>query len=253
MRCFSKSLAVLWIGALFAGQDACSPLAAETASLERQGRAGLETFVKADGAGVFALTLSPNVAAPASPPHQLAVIFDTSASQTGAYREKALAVLESLLSDLAMEDRVALLAVDVTAVPLTTGFVPPTSDGMQRAIRQLRERVPLGATDMHAALDTAADLQAANDAAGHVRRVAYIGDGMSPVQLITSARMRQLAERFVKLQTPVISYAIGPQVDLQLLGAAAKHTGGMLLQAADEPTGRRNDRELAEAVRGVEF
>ncbi len=253
MQRFSKSLAILWMGAFFAGQDAFPASAAEAASLERSGRASLETFVKADGAGVFALTLSPNVAAPASPPHQLAVIFDTSASQTGVYREKALAVLETLLRELAQEDRVALLAVDVTAVPLTTGFVLPTSDEMRLAIQRLRERVPLGATDMEAALDTAADLQAANDAAGRVGRVAYIGDGMSPVQLITSTRMRQLAERFVKLQTPVISYAIGPQVDLQLLGAAAKHTGGMLLLDDDEPTGRRSGSALADCVRGVVF
>src|SRR3569623_2086846 len=145
MQHFSKSLAVLWIGAIFAGQDAFPTLAAEAASSARPGGAAMETFVKPDGAGVFALTLSPNVAAPASPPHQLAVIFDPSASQTGVYREKALAVLGTLLRDLAPEDRVALLAVVVTAVPLTNGFVPPTSDAMRLAIRQLRERVPLGA------------------------------------------------------------------------------------------------------------
>jgi hypothetical protein len=232
--------------------DAASARAGQpAASATKSPTARLETYVKADGEGFFAVNLWPAAAQPAASPLQLAVIFDTSASQTGSFRQQGLAALETLLAEQAPENRIALIAADVQAVPLTSGFVPASSDEMRQALTQLRERVPLGATDMGGAIEAAADLQAAADAAGGVRRIAYIGDGVSTGRLVSPARMRQLAERCVALRMSVSCYAVGPQIDLPLLGALAKHTGGMVVLDADESTARRPGAELAEAVRGA--
>ncbi|HUY88384.1 MAG TPA: hypothetical protein VMV10_06595 [Pirellulales bacterium] len=247
---FCGILACSWACAAFQAAEAATPVAAKSA-VAKGHVAKLETFVKADGEGFFALSLSPNLAQPPSPPRQLAVIFDTSASQTGAYRETALAALEALLADQTASDRVALLAADVNTVPLTPGFVPVASKEMREALNQLRQRVPLGATDMGAAITAAADLQSASDAAGRVRRIAYLGDGVSSAKLISPAQMRRLADRCAELQSPVSCYAVGPRVDLQLLGALAKNTGGLVVLNEETPDGRRAGAELADAVRGM--
>src|SRR6185312_10868114 len=195
----------------------------------------LDTFVKPDGEGFFALSLTPDVPQPPQTPRQLVVLFDTSASQTGVYRAQALAALEALLAEQSPDDRVALLAVDLNPVNLTSGFVPASSDEMRGAVAQLKQRVPLGTTDMVAALRAALELQAT--ASDRVGRVAYLGDGLSPMNSITPEQMRDFADRFVALRTSVSSYGLGPQVDLQLLGALAKNTGGMLVLGSEDPAG----------------
>ena len=53
--------------------------------------------------------------------HDVVVLIDTSASQTGDFRDKGLAALDSMLAGLRETDRVQLLAVDLNSVPLTDG------------------------------------------------------------------------------------------------------------------------------------
>src|SRR3569623_328909 len=118
--------------------------------------AQMETFSKPGGDTYFALKLTPPMARPAARPHDIVVLFDTSASQTGAYRDKAIASLQALLGGMDASDRVALLAVDLNAVRLTKSFVPAGSPEMQQALAALEQRVPLGSTDMLAGLTEAA-------------------------------------------------------------------------------------------------
>ena len=70
----------------------------------------------------FALHLSPSVARPPSRPRDIAILFDTSASQSGDYRDKALAALDATLAALRPVDRIRLFAVDLNAVPLMDRF-----------------------------------------------------------------------------------------------------------------------------------
>ena len=53
-------------------------------------------------------------------------------------------------------DRVQLMAVDLDAIPLSKTFVAPDSKEMADALAALDNRVPLGATDMEAAMNTVA-------------------------------------------------------------------------------------------------
>ncbi|MDI9445122.1 MAG: hypothetical protein QM844_13230, partial [Planctomycetota bacterium] len=128
------------------------PLAGAEPSAEA---ARLETFTHADGSTYFALSLSagPAELAEAS---DVVVLFDTSASQAGEYRADALASLKALLAGLKAEDRVQLIAVDVNTVPMTEGFVIPAGNEIAAALLKLEHRVPLGATDIEKALQSAA-------------------------------------------------------------------------------------------------
>ena len=95
----------------------------------------LDAYAK-DGDGYFALSLSPTMARPAAKPRDVVILFDTSASQMGQYRDKALAALDTTLAALAPTDRVRLFAVDLNAIPLTEKFVTPTGPEIRTARRR---------------------------------------------------------------------------------------------------------------------
>ncbi|MBI3466069.1 MAG: VWA domain-containing protein, partial [Planctomycetes bacterium] len=188
--------------------------------------ARLDTFVRPDGESFFALSLTPDVDIPAAAAHDVAVLFDTSASQTGVIREKAMQVLNALLAGLGPTDRVNLMAVDVNTTPLTSGFVSPSDEAMKQALAELEQRVPLGSTDMASALSAAAE---SFGEANNPRVMIYIGDGVSVGGMLSAEQASALVSGLVEKQVPVTGYAIGPRVDNLLLASVANHTGGMLL------------------------
>lgn len=203
--------------------------AAIAAGDEAVGR--LATFEKAPGESYFALSLMPKIAPQAAATKEVVVLFDTSASQAGAFRDDALVALDALLKGLGADDRVKLMAVDVKAVPMTAGFVAPGSEEMALGLAKLRQRVPLGATDMEAGLKSAAASFAAADAA---KTIVYLGDGMSKAKLPSAEWYGALTADLAKQQVTVSSYAIGNEQNVQLLASLANHTGGVV--AADAGT-----------------
>ncbi len=210
--------------------------------------ARLDAFAHPDGGNYFALSLKPAESVPDAGPHDIVVLFDTSATQVGAYRTQGLSALVSLLGSLSPEDRVHLMAVDVNAIGMTEQFVGPNSPEMADALKKLDQRVPLGATDMERAL-TAAAAECA-EGARKTRAVVYIGDGMSTAHLLGTEEFDQLAGKLADSRISVSSYAIGPRLDLQVLGALAANTGGQLIkdpQIAAEAAGT----QLAGAARGA--
>ncbi|HET6879421.1 MAG TPA: VWA domain-containing protein [Pirellulales bacterium] len=215
--------------------------------------ATMDTFVDpASDEGYFALSLSPNVAQPETSAHDLVVLFDTSASQAGDYRARALEALAGFLEALPPNDRVDLWAVDVNAVRLTNDFVAPQSPELNAALAQLERRVPLGSTDMDAAINAIITSFNGPPVAGRARAAVYLGDGLSSSHLVTADRLRQFAERCTSGKIPVTCYAIGPRLDGQLMGALANATGGSVLFDEDEEQSSANaaGRQLADAVRG---
>ena len=143
----------LGVTALAAGAPKPSTVVSAKPSTEA---ARLDTFAKNEKAHYFALSLTPAVALGEAAGNDVVVLVDTSASQTGPFRQKSFAVLQSLLSGLGGNDRVQLFAVDLDPVALTTGFVAPNSADMKKALAALDARVPLGSTDMNLALATVA-------------------------------------------------------------------------------------------------
>lgn len=242
--CRSRAAWMAWLLVIsFALQEAGTERIQAAAS-DSSAKPVLETFVKPDGQAYFALKLAPQAREPKAQPHDVVVLFDTSASQIGAYRTKALGTLRAMLTGLSPADRVALIAVDVSAAQLTPAFVQAKSVDLDKALAALERRVPLGSTDMREALDGALKPWADSHDASRARSVVYIGDGFSNASVVPLEVVERLMAAFTARRASFSSFAIGPQVNGQLLGAMANHTGGMLL--TDDP--QRTDRQLGNSL-----
>lgn len=210
------------------------------------GEARLGTFETSTGEIYFALSLMPEEAVLDPRPRRVVVLFDTSASQTGVYREDGLLAMEALLSGLADHDRVKVWALDVEVVPLTPDFVSPTDSVLESAIQQLKRRLPLGATDLRLGLETAMAEFAGDHE--HAHRVAYLGDGVSRGDMLEMAEFGELVERLRSQHVSVASFAIGPQLDVETLAALANHTGGMVHVDAPNLSAQQSGLALARTV-----
>lgn len=207
--------------------------------------AALETFAAPDGTTYFALALKAEPAAPA-PARDVVVLFDTSASQAGPFRQKAREALRGLAAGLGRNDRLHLMACDLRAVPLSEGFVSPVGPAMEAALAKLDARVPLGSTDMEKALQSAVEAFDPNSNNGRV--LVYIGDGISRANLLESRQFGELVSRLVAQRIAVVSYAIGPEVESQLLGALAGRTGGVVIMDQAQLDGRQAGAKAAAAA-----
>src|SRR6185295_4376620 len=219
---------------------------ADTASPEA---ARLDSYIKADGAGYFALSLSPSVKLAQPAAHDVVVLFDTSASQAGAYRTKAHQALDALVAALGEKDRVHLMAVDLHANPITPEFVAVGSASLRTAVEALKQRVPLGSTDMTAVFQAVSDSYPAKIKTP--RAVVYIGDGMSTAGMLDVSEFNTLVGQLVKRRIPVSAYAIGPRLDTHLLAAIANQTGGNLGVDNDKIDAKEAGVFLASSARGA--
>ncbi len=207
------------------------------------------TFAKPGGETYFAISLTPNVARPAAVAQDVLVMFDTSASQAGDFRDKAIGALQSFLTGLGSNDRVKILAIDLQTIELTKEFVAPGSAQAQQArCRNCASGFPWARPIWNWGSKQPPE-KLRNAPAGRGRAVAYIGDGMSTARLIPNSRMQQLVDRLVGEQVSVDSYAIGPRLDNLLLGALANHTGGMLLVDTDDWNATQVGLLLASSVK----
>ena len=179
-----------------------------------------------DGDAYFALAVRGDVdKLPHREIHTHAILVDTSASQAGTYRKRAMEIVNGYLTALGERDRVRLFAIDVKAQPMMDDFASPQSDECRKGLQALSTRVPLGATDMIGGLRTAL----AGLPAGVSATIVYVGDGMSAARLASFAELAELSGELRSRQIAVHSFAVGPQTDLEMLGTLAQQTGGVVL------------------------
>ena len=209
--------------------------------------ARLETYQHADGATYFALSLTPTIDVAPAKQHQVVVLMDTSASQTGVYREKALEAIRTLLFALDADDRVRLMAGDLKAVSLTDGFVAPNGAEMKAALAKLERRVPLASTDMPVVLSTAAESFGDADAATP-RSLIYIGDAITNPGF-DGAQFKNLVSSLADQRIAMTSYAIGPKTDTIMMAALANQTGGMLFVDTDRMSAKEYGTAMADVAR----
>ena len=164
----------------------------------------------------------------ANGPTQIAILIDTSASQTGRHRQRSLDGLAGLLEKVRPEDRIAVAAVDVATTPLTTGFHKPGDEALAAAARGLDARTPLGSTDLVAAIE---DAVARFEGPGP-KSIIYIGDGPG-LNGIDPDEFASLVELLREKRVTVSSLGIGPNVNWQSLAALANNSGGMLMIPTD--------------------
>ena len=209
--------------------------------------AKLSTFDKPNGEIIFALSLSPSEQLEPAEGHDIVILFDTSASQTGLYRDDAVAALETVLKHLAPKDRVQLMAVDLDAIPLSIRFDGAESDTTRQALKKLSERLPLGSTDMMAGLTAA--LERFDNGSDRPRRVLFIGDGVSRANILETREFGNLVKRYVDHKISVVSFGIGPKRDILLLSILANHTGGHVYVDSNQNSPQQAGGALAAAVR----
>lgn len=225
-------------------------LASLAASAADSPRSRLVTFDTATGETYFAISLMPGIEPVSDRTVDVVVIFDTSASQTGRYRDDGLIALKTMLESLNEGCRVKLMAADVRAVSLTEGFVEPTGAEMVQAVAKLQRRAPLGSTDMNAALRGALDCFP--DGENSLRSIVFIGDGLSRANILQADEFRKLIADLVKNRVSVSSFTIGPQRDVHLLAALANHTGGMVFVDSDEDNlAQRAGVAMADVAPGI--
>ena len=107
----------------------------------------MATFDNAEGETCFSLSLG-SVDADIQRPSDVIVFVDTSASQTGVYKQDSITVLRDFLGGLNADDRVKVFAVDLDPVALNQEFSSPDSAVVLSSIDNLKERVALGSTDV---------------------------------------------------------------------------------------------------------
>ncbi|WP_428308657.1 VWA domain-containing protein [Lacipirellula sp.] len=203
----------------------------------------------------YAVSLAPEMASKEVDGVDVVVLFDTSASQQGAYRETALEALKTFAAGLRPTDRLQIVAIDLSARDVTSDFVAGDNAAVAQAIATLSEQAPLGSSDIEAGLDTALEkLEAAKSA--H-RAVVYIGDGVSMANLLDAPTMGPLVDKLRAARVPVSSYAVGPQIDAQLLAVLANQSGGNLYVAEpivwqDEKAGVSDARARDENTRNAQ-
>ncbi|HEY2412300.1 MAG TPA: VWA domain-containing protein, partial [Pirellulaceae bacterium] len=164
------------------------------------GKAELRTYDRNDGQTFYALSLTPAAeAAPSST--DVVILFDTSASQSGPYRDTSFAALQACIAKLRPEDRIQLLAVDLEARPITEKFVAAGSAELRAAVEKLHNESPLGSTDMESVLRTAATRFGQDNKAN--RAVLYIGDGMSTANLIGTQAFGEVVKQLRTAHIPV--------------------------------------------------
>ena len=202
-----------------------------------------------EGVRYFAASVAP-LQANAHQATDVVVLVDTSASQTGMYRDTSLAAVEACLESLDRMDRFCLIAADLDARPLTDGLEAVEDFSRSAALQKLQGEAPLGSTDLVAALETSARILGGSK--GRARTVLLIGDGLSTGKVI-GGRLEKLINTLRDSQISVSSYSIGPKRDNAFLAALANQTGGNLyvddpMAWADESAGISTDRATAENV-----
>jgi len=149
------------------------------------------------------------------------VLVDTSASQTGKFRDGSLQLLSEVLERLPAGHTVMVAAVDSSFAPLTNGFVVTGSEDLKQAVVKLSSRTPMGATNISSALRQSFANQPAVPMS-----VLYIGDGMSAADQLSVQNLDALVDDMISHSVSFHALLLGPTVDTQLSGILANQTGG---------------------------
>ncbi|MFO0999148.1 MAG: hypothetical protein U0936_02335 [Planctomycetaceae bacterium] len=153
------------------------------------------------------------------------ILIDTSASQTGRFRDGSIELLTALIERLPAGHLVKVAAVDTTFEPLTDGFQATGSAELKQSVKSLASRTPMGATDLTSGLRSAFA-----EKTSEPMSVLYIGDGISAADQLSLKNLDSLVDDLLKHSVSFHALLLGPSVDTQLPGVLANQTGGTFEQ-----------------------
>ena len=194
----------------------------------------VETYRTDAGATFFAVGLQAEELPADLKPEafEVAIVVDTSSTQTGKFRTASIDAVQQVLAGLPPNASFQLLTSDVQTEALTKSFAGvKDAAAVRAALAALQETTPLGAGDLTAALQGAVDIFDAGSTATPV--ILIIGSGHS------DANIQDVVENLGDLlldirgkQIPVNFLAVGNNINYDLLGQIAYQTGGQVIPEA---------------------
>ncbi len=190
----------------------------------------IETFRNDAGTTYFAVGLQADqLPADLQPEaYEIAIVVDTSSTQTGQFRTTSIQAVRQTIAALPENASVRLFTSDVETQALTDEFIPVNDAAIETAVQSLEAATPGGAGDLMAALTNAE--KAFNQDSPATQVVLLIGNGNSDANL--QAVEDNLAETlltFRSKQIPVNFLAVGNNIDYNRLGQIAYQTGGQVV------------------------
>ncbi|MCL2623994.1 MAG: hypothetical protein FWD31_10050, partial [Planctomycetaceae bacterium] len=217
-------------------------------AIRAQDKTMIETFQTADGTTYFAVGLQAEELPADMQPEafEIAIIVDTSSTQTGKFRTASIEAVRLVFASLPPNAKVRLFKSDVETEPLTNGFLSVRdADAVEKALQSLEATTPLGAGDLMAALYGAATTFDQDSPATQV--VLLIGNGNSDANLKDlEDNLGDAILAFQAMQVPVNFLAVGNHADIALLGQIAYQTGGWVV-----PESELNSNQAGEVLASV--
>jgi Vault protein inter-alpha-trypsin domain/FecR protein/von Willebrand factor type A domain len=154
------------------------------------------------------------------------LVVDSSRSMFGETYQRAVQLAARFVKELDPADRVTVLACDSLCRTMPGGPVAPGPETAVQIGKFLAGITPDGASDVAGAIAAAV----AAGGRSQVLRVIYFGDGASTMGPARPASLtRAVAQALPAGRGTVTAVAIGPESDLQMLGALARGGGGVVL------------------------
>ncbi|MCZ7648233.1 MAG: VIT domain-containing protein [Planctomycetota bacterium] len=173
-------------------------------------------------------TMEQLAAAGAPKARDVLLVCETSGARSPADLAAQAKALEALLAGFNSGDRVALACADVFFTPLLPGFVPPFAAEVARARADLSARAPLGALNLGAVLEAAAEFAARHGAPERPRLVVFLGAGIPALGALDVGRLAEAgAAGLNKAGARFAGLAVGREVETLALEELARASGGI--------------------------
>lgn len=178
-------------------------------------------YTAADGEGLVAIQVQPELPA-AALPRDIVLVVDTSASQAQGPLSNSARIARALVKQLQPTDRVALVLANLDPTALTRGLVSPAEAA--QALDKLDQEYASGATNIPKAVETAAGmLEMSNE---RCRSIVFLGDGISLASPLDGSDRAKVVEDLVRRQVPLVTIPMGARMDPTNLHGLATGTGG---------------------------
>lgn len=155
----------------------------------------------------------------------LVVVLDRSGSMNGRKITDARRAVQQLMGDLSPRDRLALVAYDNTAEPLS-GLLPMTERNRHELAAVISGIQPGGGTNLGGGLEVGLEILAATAPEDHHRKLILISDGLANQGVTDPHALGRMAARGLAKDWVVSTVGVGNDYNEHLMTTLADHGAG---------------------------